>query len=258
MVEHTVRSFGEELDVLAGEVARMGGVAEWMVSSALDAVAHGDNQLARQVIERDAEVDEMERDLERRAIRLIALRQPLAQDLRDTVAALKVPGNLERIGDLAKNIAKRSTKLGEQEAAAPTRSLERMGRNVVSLLKDVLDAYSNADADLAMQVWARDEAITHVIVRAAGDRAFCAGGDIRALYLWGKANNPIVTQFYLEEYRLNTAIKNYPKPYIAIMNGITMGGGVGISVHGSHRIVTERLAFAMPEKIGRASCRERV
>jgi len=159
MAEHTVRSFGEELDVLAGEVARMGGVAEWMVSSALDAVAHGDVNLARQVIERDAEVDEMERDLERRAIRLIALRQPLAQDLRDTVAALKVPGNLERIGDLAKNIAKRSTKLGDQEAAAPTRSLERMGRNVVSLLKDVLDAYSNADAELAMRVWLRDEEV---------------------------------------------------------------------------------------------------
>ena len=98
-----------------------------------------------------------------------------------------------------------------------------------------------------LQVWARDDAISHVIVRAAGDRAFCAGGDIRALYLWGKANNPIVTQFYLEEYRLNTAIKNYPKPYVVIMDGITMGGGVGLSVHGSHRIVTEKLAFAMPE-----------
>jgi len=98
-----------------------------------------------------------------------------------------------------------------------------------------------------LQVWARDPSITHVIVEAAGDRAFCAGGDIRALYLWGKAKNPIVTRFYYEEYQLNTAIKNYPKPYIAIMNGITMGGGVGISVHGSHRIVTEKLAFAMPE-----------
>jgi len=98
-----------------------------------------------------------------------------------------------------------------------------------------------------LKAWSHDSAVSHVIVEAAGDRAFCAGGDIRALYLWGKTNNPIVTRFYLEEYQLNTAIKRYPKPYIAIMNGITMGGGVGISVHGSHRIVTEKLAFAMPE-----------
>ena len=98
-----------------------------------------------------------------------------------------------------------------------------------------------------LQAWSRDASVSHVIVEAAGDRAFCAGGDIRALYLWGKTNNPIVTRFYLEEYQLNTAIKQYPKPYIVIMNGITMGGGVGISVHGSHRIVTEKLAFAMPE-----------
>jgi len=98
-----------------------------------------------------------------------------------------------------------------------------------------------------LKAWSRDHAVSHVIVEAAGDRAFCAGGDIRALYLWGKTNNPIVVRFYLEEYQLNTMIKRYPKPYIAIMNGITMGGGVGISVHGSHRIVTEKLAFAMPE-----------
>lgn len=99
----------------------------------------------------------------------------------------------------------------------------------------------------ALQEWAKNDKILHVVVEAAGDRAFCAGGDIRALYQWGQENNPILTQFYLEEYRLDTAIKNFPKPYIAIMDGITMGGGVGISVHGSHRIATEKLAFAMPE-----------
>lgn len=98
-----------------------------------------------------------------------------------------------------------------------------------------------------LQVWARSEDTTHVIIEAAGDRAFCAGGDIRAIYQWGKGDNPIVTQFFLEEYRLNTAIKRYPKPYVAIMNGITMGGGVGLSVNGSHRVVTEKLALAMPE-----------
>lgn len=159
MTGHTVRSYGEELDVLAAEVARMGGMAEWMVTSCIDAVARRDPGLADQVIERDAELDEMERDLERRAIRLIALRQPVAQDLRDTIAALKVPNNLERIGDLAKNIAKRSNELVDQDPITLTRSLERMGRSVASLLKDVLDAYAANDADLAMKAWARDEEI---------------------------------------------------------------------------------------------------
>ena len=95
--------------------------------------------------------------------------------------------------------------------------------------------------------WAADPAIDRVIVDSAGDKAFCAGGDIRALYDWGRAGDPNVINFYREEYLLNVAIKRYPKPYIALMNGITMGGGVGVSVHGSHRIATENLTFAMPE-----------
>jgi phosphate transport system protein len=101
----------------------------------------------------------MQREIERQAIRLIALRQPLAQDLRDTIAALKVSNNLERIGDLAKNIAKRTLMLTEIEPIALSRSLERMGRNVTSLLKDVLDAYASADAEAARRVWLQDEEI---------------------------------------------------------------------------------------------------
>jgi phosphate transport system protein len=159
MTEHTVRSFGEELDVLADEVARMGGLAEHMVSAALDAVSSRDPGLARSVIEQDPRLDQMQRELERQAIRLIALRQPLAQDLRDTIAALKVSSNLERIGDLAKNIAKRTLALTEVEPIALARSLDRMGRNVVGLLKDVLDAYANADAEAARRVWLRDEEV---------------------------------------------------------------------------------------------------
>ena len=159
MTEHTVRSFGDELELLADEVARMGGLAEYMVTAALDAVASRDASLARSVVERDHRLDEMQRDLERQAIRLIALRQPLAQDLRDTVAALKVSTNLERIGDLAKNIAKRSLELTDLERTTLSRSLERMGRNVAGLLKDVLDAYAKGDAEAAKRVWLRDEEI---------------------------------------------------------------------------------------------------
>lgn len=98
-----------------------------------------------------------------------------------------------------------------------------------------------------LREWAADPAIERVIVKGAGERAFCAGGDIRALYDWGTAGDPLAVGFYAEEYVLNTFIKEYPKPYIALMDGITMGGGVGLSVHGSHRVATERLTFAMPE-----------
>jgi enoyl-CoA hydratase len=96
--------------------------------------------------------------------------------------------------------------------------------------------------------WAQDDAVTRVIVTAEGDRAFCAGGDIRALYDLGRAgkqDEQLV--FFREEYTLNTFIKRYPKPYIALIDGLVMGGGVGISIHGSHRVAGDRYAFAMPE-----------
>ncbi len=98
-----------------------------------------------------------------------------------------------------------------------------------------------------LREWATDDTIAHVIVNAAGEKAFCAGGDIRALYDWGRAGDLNFLAFYREEYQLNTYIKRYPKPYIAFMTGITMGGGVGVSVHGSHRIASDGLTFAMPE-----------
>jgi enoyl-CoA hydratase/carnithine racemase len=98
-----------------------------------------------------------------------------------------------------------------------------------------------------LKVWADDDAIKLVVVRAAGEKAFCAGGDIRVLHDQGKSGSPEVINFYRDEYRLNRYIKRYPKPYIALMSGINMGGGVGVSIHGSHRVASERLMFAMPE-----------
>lgn len=95
--------------------------------------------------------------------------------------------------------------------------------------------------------WALAENIKAVIIRGAGDRAFCAGGDIRKIYDAGKTNDPNIAHFFYNEYCLNYEIKQFPKPYIAFLDGITMGGGVGISVHGSHRVATERFLFAMPE-----------
>ena len=99
-----------------------------------------------------------------------------------------------------------------------------------------------------LEAWAADENVTRVVITAAGERAFSAGGDIRALYELGRAGKKeAMLQFWRDEYPLNAYIKNYPKPYIALIDGIVMGGGVGISVHGSHRIAGDRFSFAMPE-----------
>ncbi|MDE1174430.1 MAG: enoyl-CoA hydratase/isomerase family protein [Parvibaculaceae bacterium] len=98
-----------------------------------------------------------------------------------------------------------------------------------------------------LESWALDGDVRTVILEGAGERALCAGGDIRVLHDWGRAGDPRLMEFYREEYRLNRYIKRYPKPYVALMDGIDMGGGVGLSVHGSLRVATERLVFAMPE-----------
>ncbi len=95
--------------------------------------------------------------------------------------------------------------------------------------------------------WAADDAVKTVVIQGSGERAFCAGGDIRTLYDSGKAGTPYALEFYRGEYLLNAYIKHYPKPYVALIRGIVMGGGVGVSVHGSHRIADESTLFAMPE-----------
>lgn len=101
--------------------------------------------------------------------------------------------------------------------------------------------------DAQLRAWRRDAGVDLVVVRGAGERAFCAGGDIRALYDSGRAGTPYVIDFYQREYRLNRLIKRYPKPYIALINGIVMGGGVGVSIHGAARVCGEGTMFAMPE-----------
>jgi enoyl-CoA hydratase len=99
-----------------------------------------------------------------------------------------------------------------------------------------------------LQAWESDAAVTRVIIRAEGERAFSAGGDIRALYELGRAGRQQeMLTFWRDEYPLNVYIKRYPKPYIALIDGIVMGGGVGVSVNGSHRVAGDRFSFAMPE-----------
>ena len=160
MADHIVKAYDEELNHLAADVARMGGLAEAEVADALDTVTHRDLSLVQSVIERDLKLDALNGEIERRSIRMIALRQPVAQDLRRTVAAMKIASNLERIGDLAKNIAKRGVVLAESEPITPlTRSIERMGRLVASRMKEVLDAYTSSELERAIDVWSRDDEI---------------------------------------------------------------------------------------------------
>lgn len=158
--QHTVRAYGDELTQLAAEVARMGGLAEAQVGDAVDSVARRDVALAQAVVSRDARLDQLQRDVERKAVRLIALRHPVAGDLRRTVAALKISLELERVGDLARNIAKRALVLAEAEPMTPlTRSIERMGKLVATRMKDVLDAYTAGEIERAYGVWSRDDEV---------------------------------------------------------------------------------------------------
>ena len=160
MNEHIVKSYEDELNTLTAECARMGGLTEAQVADGLDAVIKRDQVLAEQVVSRDEKLDVLQADIERKAIRLIALRQPMANDLRRTVAAMKIATNLERCGDLAKSIAKRTIILTEAEPMTPlTRSIERMGRLVVGRLKQVLDAYTSSNDAQAVSVWARDDEV---------------------------------------------------------------------------------------------------
>jgi phosphate transport system protein len=148
------------VEPLVAEVARLGGLAEAQIADCVDAVTRRDVPLAQAVISRDAKLDALQADIERRAIELIATRQPVGRQLRRAVASFKIAMNLERCGDLARNIAKRSLVLSESEPITPlTRSIERMGRLVTGRLKEVLDAYATGELEKAAGVWVRDEEV---------------------------------------------------------------------------------------------------
>ena len=160
MNEHIVKSYEDELNSLAAECVRMGGLAEAQVADAVSAVTKRNQELASAVVVRDDKLDEAERDIERKTIRLIALRQPVAADLRRAVSAMKIANNLERCGDLAKNIAKRTLVIIESDPLTPlTRSIERMGKLVLARLSSVLDAYSRLDLERAVAVWTQDDEV---------------------------------------------------------------------------------------------------
>ena len=155
--EHIIKSYDEELDRLNKMIVEMGGLAESQLADAIDAVIKRDSELATRVIQDDDKVDQLERDLDNLAIRLLALRQPMARDLREIVAALKIAADIERICDYAANVAKRSIALAQSPPVQLVHALPRMAHLALLLVKDVIDAYVARDADKAMRVWNRDE-----------------------------------------------------------------------------------------------------
>jgi len=128
---------------------------------------------------------------------------------------------------------------------------EKSGVGFITLNRpDVLNALSTnmcLQIDQKLQTWESEPSIKAVIIKGSGEKAFCAGGDARSIVAQGPDNNITAREFFAAEYSMNARIFHFPKPYIALLDGITMGGGVGVSVHGSHRIVTEKSLFAMPE-----------
>jgi phosphate transport system protein len=155
--EHIVKSYDEELQRLSKMIVEMGGLAESQLAAAIEAVQERDSELAARVIEDDAKVDQIERELDNLAIRLLALRQPMARDLREIFVALKIASDLERICDYCANVAKRSIALSQAPPIQPTHALPRMAHLALLLVKDIIDAYVEHDADKALDVWNRDE-----------------------------------------------------------------------------------------------------
>lgn len=157
MQEHIVSSFDSELDYLGQKIAEMGGIAEKMLLDSMEALATFDAKLAKDTIASDQTLDKLQRDIEEHVVLTIAKRQPMAIDLRQLVGAMRVAGDLERVGDLAKNISKRTIEItADARMPRATISLRHMGRVAARQLKTVLDAYAARDKDKAHEVWVRD------------------------------------------------------------------------------------------------------
>lgn len=159
MAEHTVKAFDEDITRLRGLIAEMGGLAELSIAEAMRAIVSGDEDLARGVVERDKKLDALESEVDAMAIRTIALRAPMADDLREIIAALKIGGVVERIGDYAKNIAKRVGSIEGRSRFEPLTLLPAMGDLAAAMVHDVLTAFAARDPVLAREVIERDDKV---------------------------------------------------------------------------------------------------
>jgi len=157
--EHIVKSFDVELNTLTDLIARMGGLAEKQLADAVQSVFKRDAELAERTVKSDARIDALEHEVDAIVIQLLALRQPVADDLREVIAALKISSDLERIGDYAANIAKRVVALSQVPVVKPVHVIPRMGFLAQSMIRRVLDAYAERDADKAVAVRNADEEV---------------------------------------------------------------------------------------------------
>ncbi len=157
--QHSVKSFDEQLHRLRDSLVRMGGMVESQIASAIQALMRRDPDLALATVEGDARVDEMERMIDELAVQMLALRQPVATDLRMIVSSIRMAADLERMADYAKNVAKRSIALAQMTPVQPAMAIPRMGRIVQEMVKDVLDAFVHRNVEKAVAVWNRDEEI---------------------------------------------------------------------------------------------------
>ena len=156
MIEHTVKAFDEDIIRLRGLIAEMGGIAEVAIGEAMDALVRGDEDLAREVIARDKRVDAFEMEVDRLAIRILALRAPMADDLREVIVSLKIAGAIERIGDYAKNIAKRVGHIEGRKRFEPLTLLPAMAEIAAEMVHDVLTAFAARDPEAAREIVERD------------------------------------------------------------------------------------------------------
>jgi phosphate transport system protein len=154
--DHIIKSYDSELARLTGEIVRMGGMAAAQLEAAMDVVERRDDRAAQRVVANDDAIDRMEQELSHDVVRLLALRAPMAGDLRNVFAALRIAADIERIGDYAANVAKRSIPLSMVAPVTPTNGLGLLARLATSEVRDVLTAYANQDAELGYQVWKRD------------------------------------------------------------------------------------------------------
>ncbi len=159
VTEHSIKSYDEELEHLSKAIAQMGGLAEGQLASAIQAVAKRDSDLATRVVGNDVKVDELEQEVDALSLRMLALRQPVAVDLRAIVSSIKIASDIERIADYAANVAKRAMVLNSMPPVKPVSAVPRMGRLVQEIFKEVLDALVERDADKALEVWKRDEEV---------------------------------------------------------------------------------------------------
>ncbi len=156
MAEHTVKAFDEDIIRLRGLIAEMGGLAEVAIQDSMDALVGGNQALADEVIARDRRIDAIEADVDRLAVRIIALRAPMADDLREVIAALKIAGVIERIGDYAKNIAKRVGHIEGRKRFEPLTLIPAMAEIASEMVHDVLTAYAARDPAMAAEIIERD------------------------------------------------------------------------------------------------------